>query len=119
MVAHRKVLTASGKAIFLEALANNPIIHAYRRRTPHLRTAWETEHILRFEDSVRMRKFFEHVDVRSFHLAVLAAVPLRSTPLFEPARKALDAVDSAILRVPGLRSQGWMACFLLSDPIQA
>ena len=115
----RKVLTPSGKAIFLEALANNPIIHAYRRRTPHLRTAWETEHILRFEDSVRMRKFFKQVDVRSFHLAVLAAVPLRSTPLFEPARKALDAVDSAILRVPGLRSQGWMACFLLSDQIQA
>lgn len=113
----RRVLAPGGKAIFLEALANNPIIHAYRRRTPHLRTAWETEHILRYEDSVKMRKYFQHVEVRSFHLAVLAAVPLRSTPAFEPARKVLDAVDGAILRVPGLRRQGWMACFLLSDPI--
>jgi ubiquinone/menaquinone biosynthesis C-methylase UbiE len=115
----RRVLAPGGKAIFLEALANNPIIHAYRRRTPHLRTAWETEHILRYEDSVKMRKYFQQVEVRSFHLAVLAAVPLRNTPAFEPARKVLDAVDGAILRVPGLRRQGWMACFLLSDPIAA
>jgi ubiquinone/menaquinone biosynthesis C-methylase UbiE len=113
----RRVLAPGGKAIFLEALANNPIIHAYRRRTPHLRTAWETEHILRYEDSMKMRKYFRHVEVRSFHLAVLAAVPLRSTPVFEPARKVLDAVDGAILRVPGLRRQGWMACFLLSEPV--
>jgi ubiquinone/menaquinone biosynthesis C-methylase UbiE len=112
-----RVLAPGGKAIFLEALANNPIIHAYRRRTPQLRTAWETEHILHFEDSVKMRKYFRQVEVRSFHLVVLAAVPLRSTPLFEPVRKALDAIDRAILRAPGIRRQGWMACFLLSDPI--
>ena len=114
----RRVLVPGGKAIFLEALANNPIIQRYRERTPHLRTEWETHHILRFEDSTKMRKFFKRVEVRSFHLAVLAAVPLRNTPLFEPVRKALDAVDSAILRVPGLDRQGWMACFLLTDPIQ-
>ena len=113
----RKVLTPDGKAIFLEALANNPVIHAYRRRTPHLRTAWEAEHILRYEDSKRMRRYFKTVDVRTFHLAALAAVPLRDTPVFQPARAALDAVDSVILRIPGLRAQGWMACFLLYEPV--
>jgi ubiquinone/menaquinone biosynthesis C-methylase UbiE len=112
-----RVLTPGGKAIFLEALANNPIIHAYRRRTPHLRTAWETEHILRFEDSVRMRRYFKNVDVRSFHLAVLAAVPLRKMGIFEPVRSVLDAIDGVLLRAPGLQRQGWMACFMLSEPI--
>jgi SAM-dependent methyltransferase len=112
-----RVLAPGGKAIFLEALANNPIIQAYRRRTPQLRTAWETEHILHFEDAVKMRKYFRQVEVRSFHLVVLAAVPLRRTPVFEPVRNALDAIDRAILRVPGIRRQGWMACFLLNDPI--
>jgi len=112
----RRVLAPGGKAIFLEALANNPIIHAYRKRTPHLHTAWETDHILRFEDANKMRKYFKRVEVRSFHLAVLAAVPLRSSPVFEPARAVLDGIDRAILRVPGVRRQGWMACFLLSDP---
>jgi SAM-dependent methyltransferase len=114
-----KVLTPDGKAIFLEALANNPIIHAYRKRTPHLRTAWETEHILRFEDATKMRKYFNKVEVRSFHLAVLAAVPLRKTPLFKPARAVLDGFDRVALRLPGLRKQGWMACFMLSEPTNA
>jgi ubiquinone/menaquinone biosynthesis C-methylase UbiE len=113
----RRVLVPGGKAIFFEALSNNPIIHAYRRRTPQLRTKWETEHILRFEDSTKMRKYFKHVEVRSFHLAVLAAVPLRNTPVFGAAKAVLGAVDNAILRIPGVRAQAWMACFLLSDPI--
>jgi ubiquinone/menaquinone biosynthesis C-methylase UbiE len=113
----KRVLTPEGKAILLEALANNPIIHAYRKRTPHLRTEWETEHILRYEDSAKMRKYFKRVEVRSFHLAVLAAVPLRNTPVFTPARAALNAIDSAILRLPGLRRQGWIAVFMLSDPV--
>lgn len=114
----QRVLKPEGKAIFLEALANNPIIHAYRKRTPHLRTAWEAEHILRFEDAVKMRKYFKQVEVRTFHLAVLAAVPLRTTRVFNRVRGALEAVDRVILRVPGLERQGWMGCFLLSDPIQ-
>lgn len=112
-----KVLKPDGKAIFLEALANNPIIHAYRKRTPHLRTAWETEHILRFEDVAKMRKYFNKVEVRSFHLAVLAAVPLRKTPLFKPVWTVLEGFDRAALRLPGLRKQAWMACFLVSQPI--
>jgi 2-polyprenyl-3-methyl-5-hydroxy-6-metoxy-1,4-benzoquinol methylase len=112
-----KVLAPDGKAIFLEALANNPLIHAYRKRTPHLRTAWETEHILRFEDTAKMRKYFNKVEVRTFHLAVLAAVPLRKTPLFKPVWAALEGFDRVALRLPGLRKQAWMACFLLSEPI--
>jgi len=65
---------------------------------------------------VKMRKYFERVEVRSFHLAVLAAVPLRKTPLFKPVLAALDGLDRAALRLPGLRAQGWMACFMLSEP---
>jgi len=113
----RKVLTPQGRAIFLEALANNPIIHAYRTSTPHLRTEWETKHILRYEDTEKMRKYFKRVEVRTFHLAVLAAVPLRNTPLFKAARTVLDAVDSAMLRVPGLRTQGWIGVFTCGEPI--
>ncbi len=112
-----RVLAPGGKAIFLEALANNPIIQAYRRRTPHLRTAWETEHILRAEDSKIMRELFADVETRFFHLAVLAAVPLRNTRLFKPAVGLLNAADRVILRIPGLQKQAWMGCFILSDPL--
>ncbi len=102
----RKVLTPDGKAIFLEALANNPIIHAYRKRTPHLRTVWETNHILRYEDTERMRKYFTNIEVRTFHLAALAAVPMRKTRFFKPALAVLDRVDRLALRAPGLAQDG-------------
>lgn len=111
-----RVLKPDGKGIFLEAIADNPLIHAYRHRTPHLRTGWETEHILRARDALVMRRYFTSVEVRYFHLAVLASVPLRRTPLFAPLRALLNAVDESILRVPGLQRQAWMACFLVSGP---
>jgi hypothetical protein len=46
----------------------------------------------------------------------LAAVPFRNTRLFEPLRKGLEAVDSLLLRVPGLKWQAWMVVFVLSEP---
>jgi hypothetical protein len=51
-----------------------------------------------------------------FHLATLAAVPFRNTRLFEPLRNGLEAVDSLLLRVPGLKWQAWMVVFVLSEP---
>jgi ubiquinone/menaquinone biosynthesis C-methylase UbiE len=112
-----RVLAPGGKAIFLEALANNPLIQAYRRRTPHLRTAWETQHILRAESTNIMREYFGRVDVRYFHLAVLAAVPLRKSPIFRPVRGLLDGVDRVLMRLPGIRTQAWMGCFMVADPL--
>lgn len=114
-----RVLAPGGKAIFLEALSNNPLIHAYRLRTPHLRTKWETQHILTAQSVNIMREFFRTVDVRYFHLAVLAAVPLRKTPIFGPALATLDAIDTAILKVPGLKTWAWMGCFVVADPYEA
>ena len=45
-----RVLKPDGQAICTEALGHNPLIHAYRKRTPHLRTSWEVDHIIRRED---------------------------------------------------------------------
>jgi hypothetical protein len=58
-----------------------------------------------------MRKYFRKVEVRPFHLAVLAAVPLRNTPLFKPVWTVLEGFDRLALRAPGLRANraGWPA----------
>lgn len=113
-----RVLVPEGQAIFLEALADNPLIQAYRRRTPHLRTAWETQHILRASSRNVMRRYFRDVKVRYFHLAALAAVPLRGTRAFRPVLAALNAVDAVLLRVPAVRRQAWMACFMVGVPLR-
>jgi ubiquinone/menaquinone biosynthesis C-methylase UbiE len=112
----RRVIKPGGAMICVEAMRHNPLIHAYRRRTPHLRTPWEVEHILGVESLHTVRKYFSKVHVRFFHLAVLAAVPLRKTPFFRPLRRALDAVDRVLLSTEAIGKYGWIMVFVMSDP---
>jgi ubiquinone/menaquinone biosynthesis C-methylase UbiE len=113
-----RILAPGGKMICVEALRHNPLIHAYRRRTPHLRTEWEVEHILGVESLDVVRKYFAQVHVRFFHLAALAAVPFRKTFLFQPLRKALDVVDRMLLSTQPIGKYAWIMCFEMSDPIK-
>jgi hypothetical protein len=44
-------------------------------------------------------------------------VPLRSTRVFDPARRALGALDGGLFRlVPPLRRQAWYVVLRLADP---
>jgi ubiquinone/menaquinone biosynthesis C-methylase UbiE len=112
-----RVLKPGGAVVSLEALGHNPLIRAYRMRTPHLRTSWETEHIIRMKDLELAKTYFKRVDVKFFHLATLAAVPFRRTPVFRPLLRVLEAADSLLLRIPGLREQAWMIGFVLAEPL--
>lgn len=111
-----RVLRPGGEIICMEPLRHNPLIQVYRRRTPHLRTAYEAEHILGREDLVRAEKYFGRVERRFFHLATLAAVPFRNTVIFSPLLWSLEKIDGILLRVPGLRWLAWMTVFFLSRP---
>lgn len=113
-----RVIKSGGKMICVEALRHNPFIHAYRKRTPHLRTKWEVEHILGIESLDIVRKYFSKVDVRFFHLASLAAVPFRKTPLFKPLRYTLDLIDRVILSNRIIGKYAWIMVFEMSGPIK-
>jgi hypothetical protein len=62
------------------------------------------------------RRFFGSVEVRFYHLTSLAAAPFVRWRLFDPLLSALDAVDSLLLKVPGLRYQAWTTVLALSEP---
>jgi ubiquinone/menaquinone biosynthesis C-methylase UbiE len=111
-----RVLKPDGQAICTEALAHNPLIRTYRRWTPHLRTPWEVEHIMRRENIRMAENWFNRVEARCYHLATLAAVPFRRTPMFNPLLSILEVVDSALLSLPGIRWQAWQVVFELSQP---
>ena len=113
-----RVIKPGGEMICIEAMRHNPIIHAYRKRTPHLRTAWEVEHILGVESFAVMRRHFRRVEARYFHLAVLAAVPFRKTFLFKPLRAALNAVDRVLLGSQLIGKYGWIMVITIGDPIK-
>jgi ubiquinone/menaquinone biosynthesis C-methylase UbiE len=114
-----RVIEPGGAVVSLEALGHNPVINQYRRRTPHLRTSWEADHIIRMRDLALARRYFRHVDLRFFHLATLAAVPFSGTRVFKPLLTLLELLDSVLLRVPVLREQSWMVGFVLRDPIKS
>jgi len=111
-----RVLKPDGEMICVEALKHNPIIHWYRKRTPHLRTQWEVEHILGVEDLAIARKYFHEINVTFCHLAVLAAVPLRKMPFFKQVCALLNKADSILLRSERIGKYGWIMIFTMSEP---
>ncbi len=111
-----RILRPDGKIICNEVLAHNPLIHGYRRLTPKLRTPWEVEHILRRKDFNIAREYFGKVELHFFHLSTLLAVPFRKTFLFSPMLSLMEAIDSVVLKVPGLKWQAWQVVFTMSEP---
>ena len=111
-----RVLRPGGRILCMEALGYNPIINLYRRRTPHLRTAWEAKHILTLKEVQKARAYFGRVSVRYFHLSTIAAVLFRRTPIFSPVLRLLEKVDAVILRIPYLQRMAWQMFFELSEP---
>ena len=117
MIELNRVLRPDGEMICVEALRHNPLIHWYRKKTPHLRTEWEVEHILGVESLAIAGKYFHNINVKFFHLAVLAAVPFRKTPFFfKPVRAFLNKVDSLLLRSKTIGKYGWIMIFTMSKP---
>ena len=114
-----RVLKPEGAIICNEGLADNPLLRMYRRRTPHLRTAWEAEHIMRVRDLKLAARYFGRVDTRFYHLFTIVAVPFRNTRMFGGILATLEAVDAVALRVPFVRSQAWQMIFVLSQPNKA
>lgn len=112
-----RVLKPSGAVVATEALKHNKLIHWYRTRTPDLRSAWETDHILGKEEIEAAQEHFDSVEVlKFFHLATLAAVPARGTPVFKPLLSLLESIDDVVLKIPSLKWQAWMAVFELTKP---
>lgn len=109
----QRILAPGGKILCIEALAHNPLIRLYRTRTPHLRTAWEAEHILRVEDIIRARAQFRLGETRFWHLLSLAVVPLRDSVLFPPLLKMAELADRAVLGIPGIQKWAWQSTFEL------
>ena len=108
-----RVLKPGGEMICVEALRHNPFIHWYRKKTPHLRTEWEVNHILRVQDLDLVRKYFEIVDVKFFHLMVLLAVPFRKMPFFNILHRFLNWVDNWLLKSTFIGKYGWIMVFVI------
>ena len=111
-----RVLKPEAEMICIEAMRHNPLIHAYRKITPHLRTAWEVDHILGIESLSIIKKYFNSCEVRFFHLFALLAVPFRKTKIFKQLLVKLDYLDHCLLRKPNLGKYGWLMIISIARP---
>lgn len=112
-----RVLKPGGKLIMNEPLVYNPLIHYYRKKTPHLRTEWELDHILRKREIVRAREYFHDVNVLGFyHLFTIVAVFFKNTRFFAPVLKTMQAIDSVVLKIPGVRWLAWQIIYVAENP---
>jgi ubiquinone/menaquinone biosynthesis C-methylase UbiE len=111
-----RVLKPDGQVICAEPLAYNPLIQLYRKMTPHLRTAWEAEHILTRSSVKLAGSYFGKVETRFFHLATLAATPFRKLQIFSFTLSVLEAVDRVLLKIPLVKWLAWQVVFILSQP---
>ena len=113
-----RTLKPAGTAIFSEPLGHNPLINAYRRRTPELRSV--NCRPLRVDQVALAERYFGSVETTYFDLGVLAAVPFRRTPLFGPLLGALERLDQLLFAsLPPLRRQAWMVLVTLAEPRKA
>ncbi len=113
-----RVIKPGGKMMCLEAMRHNPLIHNYRKRTPHLRTEWEVEHILGVESFDVMKKYFKNVEAKYFHLLTLALVPFRKTFIFPVLYPLFDFLDRLLLSSKLIGKYGWIMAVEISDPIK-
>ncbi len=110
-----RTLKHNGQAFFVEPLGHNPIINAYRNRTPELRT--EDEHPLMTRDLQMAEKYFGKVEAHYFHLGSLAATPFVGTKIFDPVLKTLEVADNVVFKVlPFLRKHAWAVVLVFSQP---
>ena len=110
-----RVLAPAGAAAFVEPLGHNPLINAYRRRTPELRTP--DEHPLLVGDLEAARNYFAEARFEFFHLASLAAIPFRDHAAFGKLLTGLDAIDRRLFRLlPPIRRHAWMVVLRLREP---
>ena len=106
-----RVTRPGGCALFLEPLGHNPLINAYRVKTPEFRTP--DEHPLLRADFALAKKYFDRVESRFYGLATLGAIPFIETPFAGPMMIAGSVLDKFLLRLPGLKWMSWFSLITL------
>jgi ubiquinone/menaquinone biosynthesis C-methylase UbiE len=110
-----RTLKSDGVAVFLEALGHNPLLNAYRRLTPRLRT--EDEHPLLMPELKTADAYFGKVEKHFFNLLSLAAMPFHRFAGFGWILNRLDGADQFLFkRLPFTRKYAWIAVLVLSQP---
>jgi len=110
-----RILRPGAEAMFVEPLGHNPVVNAYRNRTPEQRTP--DEHPLVMDDFESARRWFGRVELQFFSLVSLITLPFPRARRNQRLIDRLDALDRRLFRrVPTLRRYAWRVLVILGSP---
>ena len=111
----KRVLQPQGRILFMEPLGHNPLINAYRNRTPGMRTP--DEHPLLKKDLENLSQHFSNLNIKYYYFWSLFAIPFRRFWVFKPMLSLLDGMDQLMFKMlPFSRTWAWYALIDASFP---
>ena len=111
-----RVLKPNGILIGIETLGHNPLTNLKRRinKISGKRTAWATSHIFMIEDLEKIKKYFEIVELRFFHLVSWISFPFLNLPGGKLLLKILEKLDHILLVIfPFFKKYSFKIVFVL------
>lgn len=110
-----RICAPNGRIFCCEALGINPLIQWYRNKTPHMRTAFEKEHILTLKSLDIARSVgFTVEEIKFWHLFAIPAAFFHKYPLvFKGLLFLGNALDGILLKIPFIQRLAWQFTFIL------
>lgn len=98
-----RVLRPGGKLLCLECFAHNPVFNLNRKINARLgkRTFWSINHIFSNRDLELLRKDFDPIEIKHFHLLLILLAPfnkLLPSRAWNKVRMLIQKMDGLILR---------------------
>src|SRR3989344_8533731 len=111
-----RVLKLSGVLVGIETFGHNPILNLKRKLNVlrGTRPEWAATHILRQEDVKLMSRYFQNVKLYYFHIVSWAAFPFLRFPSGKLLLKLLEAIDTALVKIPFMRKYAFKVVFIVS-----
>lgn len=109
-----RVLRPGGRAVFLEPMGYNPLINAYRRATPAMRTV--DEHPLLQADLTLIERNARDFGAEFHGLTSIAAAPFIDSSAGKKFASLCHRVDQALFAVPKVGLLAWMVVIEMTAP---
>ena len=113
-----RVLNPEGSLIGIETLGHNPFTNLKRKINKIMgkRTAWATGHIFQMADLEEVKKNFNQIETKFFHLTSWIAFPFLGLPGARFLLKIFETIDNILLKISFLKKYAFKIVFVFSKP---
>jgi ubiquinone/menaquinone biosynthesis C-methylase UbiE len=113
-----RVLKPDGYLIGIETFGHNPFTNLKRKinEITGKRTKWAASHIFKTKDLEEIKKYFNKIETKFFHLISWVTFPFLNLPGGKFLLKLFEFFDKILLKIPLLRKYAFKVVFVFSEP---